>query len=255
MVKKFFVIDESKALHENRSFWLALGVPVVIAVIFALPIILAGKLEFNFSDKGYDYFIQLFSFPLWIASMSLVTGVMVGRFHGSKQRAKAMKQAQAQNEFSNYFNHQDYFCKHLDEIAEKHGVKIDKLKIYKIIFSGSSTSEVKVNIASNIFDVFKGALEQLQAEVALCNDKQRKFDLILKNLEPFSKSIGIEYEAPKFNYQSLETILVVYKEFYIEVISYSGNGVEKKQQIKEYIKFPFDKLLSTIRTEMFSFEK
>ncbi len=224
--ENIFSINETKSLHENWSFWSAIILPFIPVLFFALPLFEEVTLQSNVSATGYVVFIEVFSFPLWIVSSSLVFGIMVGRFHGSKQRAKAIIQRDAtieetrkQNEFSNYLNHRDHFHKYLQPIAENYDLKVDAFKIYSIFFSNSTPYSVDINIANNVFE--KKFNELLWDK--LKKNPSQTYEELDMTLQGFSKSIGILsiVEVTRFDDKIFESILSKYQNLYSAVIEYS----------------------------------
>lgn len=128
-IKRLLEIQESKPLQQNLIFWLGVMLPIVIAILLAIPIVLEG-LVFKFSTNGYKYFLEMFKFSLWLSSSSLIFGVMVGRFHGSAQRVATLKATREQNNFSNYLNHRDHFQKYMQNVADEFDIKVDAFKMY-----------------------------------------------------------------------------------------------------------------------------
>ncbi|MDP2153227.1 MAG: hypothetical protein Q8J66_06175 [Methylotenera sp.] len=147
-----FKIDESKSLQENYIFWLATCAPVAIALIFAFPLMF--KLNFDFSKEGYQYFLESFKFPFWIGSSSIVFGVVIGRFHGSAQRAATLNSTKVQNNFANYLNHRDHFQKYMQTVSDEFDIKIDAFKIYGIIFSESTPELISIKLSQGVSEYF-----------------------------------------------------------------------------------------------------
>ncbi|MCP5347681.1 MAG: hypothetical protein H7A04_12570 [Pseudomonadales bacterium] len=154
----FLTIDEKKALHKNWIFWIAIFLPLVIAFILAAP--LRESLSFSFTAEGYSYFLETFQFPIWIASGSILFSIMVGRFHGSAQRAETINQSINQNHFTNYLNHRDHFQKYIFNTVETEDFKLDPFKIYGIIFSNSKPNGVDVTLSADISDFYSANLEE-----------------------------------------------------------------------------------------------
>ena len=60
MIKKI-IIDETKALHENKSFWTAIALPLVISIVFSIP--LMNDLNLAFLIKAMTILFVGFLFP------------------------------------------------------------------------------------------------------------------------------------------------------------------------------------------------
>ena len=140
---KPLTLDESIGLHENLAFWLAVLTPIIIAVILSLPIIIDEHLNFSFSSSGYGLFIDLFSFPISISSLSILFGIMIGRFHGSKQRGVSIVETVDNNILTNYYEHRGSFYNHIDKfdwkLTEPQGVRLkNPIKLYGLFFPSNS---------------------------------------------------------------------------------------------------------------------
>lgn len=133
-------IDASKPLHKNSLFWFAIILPICVSLLLSIP--LMKDLNLTFSGEGYNLFLTTFKFPLWISSSSLIFGIMVGRFHGSAQRAERINQGRSQNNFSNYLSHRDHFQKYMQSVSHGFDLSIDAFKIYGIVFSKSTPERV-----------------------------------------------------------------------------------------------------------------
>lgn len=99
-------------LFKIKLFWVATLFPLAIALVLSIPMFSSTK--FDFSQQGYSKFVELFSFPLWVASGSIIFGVLVGRFHGSVQRYEGLSQTESNNNFRNYVEHKKLFFEKLD---------------------------------------------------------------------------------------------------------------------------------------------
>ncbi|WDE04361.1 hypothetical protein SG34_023955 [Thalassomonas viridans] len=107
MIKQLFTIYETKPIHKNHSFWLSVLVFPLIAILFALPIALNETSGFCFSSKCYEFFYQVFTFPLWLSTGSLIFGVMYTRLHSSKQNAAKLALDYREETYKRYFDHRD----------------------------------------------------------------------------------------------------------------------------------------------------
>lgn len=111
IIQRTFRIS-NKPLFTVKLFWVATVFPLLIALILSIPVFIST--HFDFSPAGYAKFVELFSFPLWVASGSIVLGVLVGRFHGSVQRHAAFIQTESSNNFKNYFEHKNMFMERIN---------------------------------------------------------------------------------------------------------------------------------------------
>ncbi|WP_405601201.1 MULTISPECIES: hypothetical protein [unclassified Pseudoalteromonas] len=155
--KQFFKVDETVGLHENFSFRLAIFLPVVIAAliisVFSFQLWLKGQFRFVFSQPEVSAFIKYFTFPISLLSLSIVFGVMVARFHSSKQKAVS-NEITLKNNAVNYFykTHEEFekYCTKLVNSNENHFKNIRSDTCYASLFS-SSMPEAPSMIASESF--------------------------------------------------------------------------------------------------------
>lgn len=233
-IKSCLTIDESKPLQQNFIFWLATILPLLIAVSLALPIIFEG-LIFKFSTIGYQYFLEKFKFPLWFSSSSLVLGVMVGRFHGSAQRAATLQATKVQNNFSNYLNHRDHFQKYMQNVADEFDIKVDAFKIYGILFSESSPDEVVVKLSGNISDFISVTFEREFWSKMKFAATVLPFSVEEVNIyfPRFARDIGVNAEKLTINdYNALKEIMVKIRKIYRRSMEYGFTRINQQSNIE-----------------------
>ncbi|MGK0273618.1 MAG: hypothetical protein ACI88H_004300 [Cocleimonas sp.] len=180
-MKKFlsscFQIDEEKPLHENPSFWFAILIFPLIGLVFAIGPIIYNVGSFCFSAQCYKYFVSTFSFPIWISSGSLLLGIMVGRFHGSKQRSAKLSLDIREESFKRYFEHRDYIKKFADKVLDIHSNWMDRFvnnaefdlnKFYQMIYPDNSPNKgfnysVPKPLGEIIYPILNDVKKQLEA--------------------------------------------------------------------------------------------
>jgi hypothetical protein len=146
-IKKLLSIDEKKALHHNFLFWFVTITPLIIALLMSIP--LMKGYELTASQSAYENFMSMFKLPIWVMSSSLIFGVMLTRFHSSKQRSTQISFAIDANNFNYYLKHRESFFEMLDQ--KKDNIKLLKFtsynKLYNLYFPNSSykNPEFKVN--------------------------------------------------------------------------------------------------------------
>lgn len=143
--KRLYMIDETVGLHENLSFWFALVLPFLISLLlvglFSYQLYEEGKHYFVFTQSSITAFIKYFTFPISLLSLSVVFGVMVARFHSSKQRAVSNGVA-LRNNSVNYFykTHEEFekYCKKLVDSEECRLLMLRSDICYGVLFCSSS---------------------------------------------------------------------------------------------------------------------
>lgn len=144
--KQFFAIDESIGLHKNYSFRLAILFPVAACLLFiglfSWQLYEKGMYNFHFTQPGITAFIEYFSFPISLLSLSIVFGVMVARFHSSKQKAKGNLITEANNSVNFFYKtHEEFdkYCRKLLVVEQPLFKNIDSVTCYGFLFKSSST--------------------------------------------------------------------------------------------------------------------
>jgi hypothetical protein len=137
-IKNLFSIDEKKALHHNVLFWLVTIAPLFIALLMSIP--LMKGYELTASQSAYENFMSMFKLPIWVMSSSLIFGVMVTRFHSSKQRSTQITFAIDANNFNYYLKHRESFYEMLDQKKDSNTLlKFTSYnKLYNLYFPNSS---------------------------------------------------------------------------------------------------------------------
>ena len=215
-------------------FWFATLFPLILALYFAYP--LMPGLEPSATAEAYSNFVSIFKFPLWIASGSLIFGVIVSRFHSSEQRAITIRQSINQNNFSNYLNHRDHFQKYLKPISDDFDVEIDAFKIYGIIFSSSTPSNANVKLSEGIFDYFSKRFEaEFWSKMKFSAPDFATEDVNIY-FPRFAKSIGVNAESLKIsNFEELKEFLIKVRKIYRRAMEYgmTRESSEKFQETEE----------------------
>ena len=230
--RKFFALDEKRPLYQTPIFWICVFAPLLLALWLALP--LTEGLYFVRSREGYEYFANHFRFPIWISSGSLILGVVIGRFHASKQRASALVQTDSSNGFKNHIEHKKMFLEALnfqalevsyrnetsDELPKtfKVYVFLDYEVLYKSLFPFNSVTNFDIRCTSLIgvphiavardFAHGKGSL---LPQKLLSKGENR--ELFSQRIDGFSKEYGLLFKervndpAPNYTGEVLYTSL------------------------------------------------
>lgn len=157
-----FVIT-SAPLYKVPLFWLSVFIPLALAFYFAQP--LFAELSYERSEIAYKTFVEVFSFPLWIASGSILFGIIIGRFHGSAQRHEAIQQTASNNNFHNYIEHRRIFDSSFPYTAfdiqlhnteePTYRVNLNRDRLYQYFFPFNSYTNFDIRLESNSQYLFK----------------------------------------------------------------------------------------------------
>ncbi|MCL1051876.1 hypothetical protein L2755_19925 [Shewanella abyssi] len=205
-IKNLLSIDENKPLHHNGLFWLVTLAPLLIALFMSIP--LMKDYELTASQSAYDNFMSMFKLPIWVMSSSLIFGVMVTRFHSSKQRSTQMSFVIDANNFNYYLKHRESFYEMLDQKKDSNTLlKFTSYnKLYNLYFPNSSykNPEFKVN-HQNLFKKLveetniKSNAEKLES---LGSKKLKKEkvdeDSFLQNLNINCLSLGFQIDLTSY---------------------------------------------------------
>ncbi|OOE94089.1 hypothetical protein [Salinivibrio sp. IB643] len=111
-------LDPRTGLEKQLLFWLAVLLPVFLALGLAIPVWLEYSL--SFSAKSYSTFLKISALPIGISSLSIPLGVLIGRLHGTKQTALQINEAQATNRTNLYLSHYSHFKDHFGKNSDYH---------------------------------------------------------------------------------------------------------------------------------------
>jgi hypothetical protein len=229
-----FSINPKKPLYETPIFWWCTLTPLFIGMVLSLLII--PNLFFDFSPKGYQYFLSVFSLPVGVASISLVLGVMIGRFHGSKQRATSICQSElntdltrANQTFQQYFEHRKQFSNWVSDekieftiAKQEQTLSVNAMGLYGLIFPKNSVQYMEYNVDRHeLFHIVISFIEIISFDLTSKHEQDDfsgkwVFFKILSIIEihPFNKSP--EYWLPYYEKETLidlinQLIQVIYK--------------------------------------------
>ncbi|EJV9314153.1 hypothetical protein [Vibrio vulnificus] len=150
-IKKIFSLNPDYGLDKQVLFWLAVLLPIAIAVGLGIPVWIDYSLAFN--AEAYDNFLKISRLPIALSSLAIPLGVLVGRLHSAKQTARQIENTQIQitnteqdNRTKLYLSHFEHFCKHLEfierSVCTRHSQlfpegqypTLDQLSMYKLIY-------------------------------------------------------------------------------------------------------------------------
>lgn len=210
-----FSITPTLPLHKNHSFWLAIAAPIFVAIL-----LLAGSFHnarsICFSSGCQNHFLESNKLPIGVLSLSVLFGVMVGRFHGSAQRIASHKQTEENNTFRNFYDHRKLFAEWMTESQNK---KLGQLKctsiysatkLYHALFRVNSPTHLTTELsADHVEECFSKIVEDIKNNLnhfAICHSDQIQRPApdssiqLLEQLIKFSNTtcskFGIEITSP-----------------------------------------------------------
>ncbi|MCG9745959.1 hypothetical protein [Shewanella sp. Isolate8] len=199
-----FSIEEP--LSRNIWFWLAIAVPVCIALVLATWIAFSNNLRFtvDFTLEALNNFYVYQKIPMAIAALAIPFAAIVGRQHSSAISIRQIEMVEQQNTFANYLKHREEFFKCLDRIEQGHHVKFEKRnEFYKLVYPKNSVQHVS-------FDSHSEDNNEVYLE-SLC----RRFNRCISNYERTFKALYFRYnEQPEM----VKGNFVEITNFYLEIL-------------------------------------
>ncbi|MDC9518748.1 MULTISPECIES: hypothetical protein [unclassified Pseudoalteromonas] len=97
-----FKVEEDKALHENKLFWIVVLIPLFFIIwiswILTTELITKSIYSPHISAESLAGFVNYYAFPIALLTVPLTLAVMINRFHSSKQKAKSNRLVEQNNE-------------------------------------------------------------------------------------------------------------------------------------------------------------
>ena len=126
--------------------------PVLLGILLAITGAINSSTGTNWTFSGFNTFIELFKLPIGVASVSIPLGALVASHHRSIQSARQINLQDAQNTFSNYVKHREYFGKFLEDENLLNGdssFKATGKSIYTALFPNSQEGELEARVDLN----------------------------------------------------------------------------------------------------------
>jgi hypothetical protein len=139
IINKFIVksisINPDKPLHEHFIFWLPILIFIPLALVLSFPFwCICWPVP-----SDYSAIVEFLKFPLFVASLAIPFTVVIGRFHGSAQRARTNRLAEQNMAFNHYFDHRKQFLEFIKGLSlpipfNKFVTIEEPIKLYELIF-------------------------------------------------------------------------------------------------------------------------
>jgi len=98
--------------------WITTGFFCLLAIISMVVIIVNSELRCNWSYSGFNNVLTIFKVPLSFLAMVIPTVALFAANHRSEQTKEQMRLANVQNNFANYYKHQEEFEKFCEKDIE-----------------------------------------------------------------------------------------------------------------------------------------
>ncbi|EJL6987596.1 hypothetical protein NMT30_003493, partial [Vibrio cholerae] len=188
-LKKILSLNPDYGLDKQVLFWVAVLLPIVIAVGLGIPVWVEYSLAFN--AEAYDNFLKISRLPIGLSSLAIPLGVLVGRLHSAKQTARQIENTLTQinnteqdNRTKLYLSHFEHFCKHVEFIessvctrhsklfSEGQYPTLDKLSFYKLLYPKNGLIKGVYSQGEHLEVFSKNSIARLtKSYLNFCNSK------------------------------------------------------------------------------------
>lgn len=166
IVNDWFKVQEDRALHENKLFWLVVLVPLAFIgwVFWKLTELLKTEGLYNpiINAESLAGFVNYYAFPIALLTLPLTLALMINRFHSSKQKAKSNRLVEKNNTANNYFSHFNSFkeyCEQLEVIHENKSLKIFPQRLYQFIFFNSNLTNFEPEVSEQLIQTIISSIK------------------------------------------------------------------------------------------------
>ncbi|WP_257325430.1 hypothetical protein [Pseudoalteromonas rhizosphaerae] len=245
LISDWIKVQEDKALHENRLFWLVVLAPLVFIawIVYRLTeeLITKGLYNPNVSSESLANFALYYAFPITLLTVPLTLAVMINRFHSSKQKAKSNLLVEQNNAANNYFNHFDSYNEYIKKLENEDSISTFKVKIspqisYAIFFKSSSINSPCFLISLSIIDEF---IKQIDDEV-------KKYKIYLSN--EVKGTYTIQFKLAGFSHRNwgvnndndVITLMNTYYSLFQQITEF--HGATNSSEANLYLESKYDEI-------------
>lgn len=142
-VRSIFQLDTSKGLVHQGLLWLAIFIPLTVAM--SLGWWVWSAYELDLSSDGFKKFIEISILPLAVMSLSLPLAGLVSKFHSTQQTAKQIEVVSFKNNLDAFYTHRKELLAYFSAMpaVDYLGVINVEYKLHPVIhvrfFEGSPT--------------------------------------------------------------------------------------------------------------------
>lgn len=153
--KYIFDLDPEKGFVKLPIFWILLVIFVIGFGSISYELITYDGIILDWSYRGFNNFLDVFKLPLRLIVFIASLYAFFIALHKSEQNKRQIEVSISQNNFTNYYKHQEEFMKHCDHILDVYSYSrsssnFEKVPIrnYGLIINGN---QIK-NIYNKLFD-------------------------------------------------------------------------------------------------------
>ncbi|MEZ8696480.1 hypothetical protein AB6D84_05120 [Vibrio lentus] len=173
------MFNPHQSILELKIFKVLLSVQLVIALVSAILIISNSPLYFSFNYEGFNYFFNVFKFPLAVLASIIPVVALIAANHRSEQTKEQIRVTNSQNNFTNYYKHLEEFEKFAEIASEKYSFHyaFNFRYLHSKLFSGAKEGHYSPN-ESVIDDFTNFNIEMLALLSRPLEKNQSKIEVI-----------------------------------------------------------------------------
>lgn len=240
--EKFFKLDSRVPFYRHKVFSWALRVPFYLSMGTVLLLFAGddspGYKDISLTASGFSELMRLFSMPMYLLALMGASGIMVARFHRSKQLSESLIEAERKNNFDMRFRHEEEFGGFVEKLPSyEFDVKKGQVKrvallpgraLYRSIFSENTqalnrTTSNLVGVGAKLAQLLKIMDDKILVDGGLNN---KYLSETFFSQFPFSCSL-VQFENGEEGYSDIETVTSAqYFEIIYGVLSLIGTACE-----------------------------
>ncbi|WP_146218665.1 hypothetical protein [Halomonas sp. LBP4] len=138
-----FKLNPDKPFYQNFWFVFFSTLPLIVGIWYARQHIKLTGEQINSAYSLFNFMLEEnVKGGLGFASLSLLLGIVIARFHTSKQNAERILMSLQTTRYSNAFSHRKEFCESIpdtikDPFHDENTLEIDSRKLHSHVFSGA----------------------------------------------------------------------------------------------------------------------
>lgn len=205
-------LDDEKDLFNPKESFFELKIVrnttyliLFVAAVISLSILISGNYSVNTSAVGWNTLLSDFKVPIGCVTALIPVIAVYAAQHRSRISLLQIKQAEAQNNFSNYYKHYEMFEEHIKSSLKKDSVsKFEPYSLkalYQSLYPNNSHESLNVNldidtIVSNSIVEFGNSLYALFQYLTTPQELREGIDPIHNKfhcIQSLPKSFGVKF--------------------------------------------------------------
>lgn len=188
--------NQGHSLFKLPSFWLAILMPLVMALWVGYFITLDADLTLALNHKGLVFAAGYFQLPLLILALTIPGVALVVANHRSRQLVWQMQLQRRQTRFANHYLHVGQFNDHIkDELIKRLG--INGRVLHKVFYPHTQAGDMRINepLLDFIHHKFTDIMQASQLAITLCGSQDSDEKAVAKNRVGYvmTQSVALMY--------------------------------------------------------------